>query len=174
MKDALKKKIKNIKLVILDVDGVLTNGQINIDEDGRELKMYSVLDGFGIVMLHKMGYKTAVISARASKAVAARATDLGISEIHLKAFPKMDAYQKVLKKFKLKDEHVCFIGDDLPDLALLKRVGFAVAVKNAMPEIKRVSDYTTKKQGGYGAVREVLELILKTNGQWTQVIKAVS
>lgn len=166
----MNSKIINLKVLILDVDGVLTNGQIVYDNEGREIKFYDVQDGLGIVMLHKFGIKTAIISARHSDAVEGRAKDLGISRIALGAFPKTKAFEDTLKDFNITPDEACFIGDDLPDLPLLKQVGFAVAVDNAHPEVKKIADYVTNKSGGYGAVREVCELILKVQGKWDDVI----
>ena len=154
----------------MDVDGVLTDGKIVINHRGEEIKVYDVQDGFGIVFFRKAGFKTAIISARSAKAVTARAQDLKIHKIYQDAYPKIDAYQKMLAAFKVSDEEICYIGDDLPDVPVLERVGFAVAVPNAVPEVKHVADYITQKHGGAGAVREVIELILKMQDKWPQVV----
>lgn len=167
----MNEKISKVKVLALDVDGVLTNGQIVYDSDGKELKFYDVQDGFGIVMMRKMGFKTAIISARKSDAVRVRAEDLGIDRIALGAFPKTKAFEEMLDDFKVSEEEVCFIGDDLPDLPLIKRVGFSVAVNNAHPMIKNIADYITSKSGGFGAIREVSELILKTHNKWDDVVQ---
>ncbi|HOW34924.1 MAG TPA: HAD-IIIA family hydrolase [Candidatus Omnitrophota bacterium] len=162
----MKDRIKKIKVLALDVDGVLTDGKIVFDSNGAETKFFDVQDGFGIVFFRKAGFKTAIVTARASKVVTLRAADLEIDKVYLDAFPKTHAYEKMLRGFKVKDNEVCFVGDDLPDLPVLKRVGFAVAVANAVPEVKKAAHYVTKKKGGNGAVREVVELILKTQGKW--------
>lgn len=172
MKNSLKKKIAKIRLVIFDVDGVLTDGRIIVDDNGQEIKNFHVQDGFGIVLLRKAGFKTAIISARATKAVVARANDLKIDRVFEAAFPKTTAYEGLLKEFQLKDEEVCFVGDDLPDLCVLKRVGLAITVPNAVDEVKKVAHYTTKKSGGHGAAREVVELILKTQGKWKAIVQS--
>jgi len=172
MTTQLIKKIKKIKLLILDVDGVLTNGEIIIDERGKEIKVFDVQDGFGIVFFQHAGYKTAILSARAAGAVMVRAKDLKITEICQNAYPKITVYKKLLRKLKLRDEHVCFMADDLPDIEVLKKVGFAVSVPNAVREVKKVTDYVTKREGGNGAVREVIELILKAQGKWSSILKA--
>ena len=150
----------------MDVDGILTDGRIIVDDTGKEIKIFDVKDGFGLVILKKAGIKTAIISARFSKAVTVRAKDLKIDKVYQDAQPKLDAYEALLKNLKLSDEEVCFIGDDLPDVAVLERVGFAVTVPSAAAEVKRVCDYITQKDGGKGAVRELIELILKTQGKW--------
>jgi 3-deoxy-D-manno-octulosonate 8-phosphate phosphatase (KDO 8-P phosphatase) len=164
-------KVAKVKLLLLDVDGVLTDGKIVIDDQGKETKIFNVLDGFGIVIFRKCGYKVAIISARAAGAVNARAKDLNIDKVYQAAFPKMDSYVKLLAEMKLKDEDICFIGDDLPDLGVLKRVGFAVTVPNAVAEVKKIAHYITTNTGGAGAVREVIEIILKTQGRWDNIIE---
>ncbi len=171
MKKRIKDNLKKIKILVLDVDGVLTNGQIVLDHQGEETKVFNVLDGFGMVLFRRCGHKTAIISARSAKAVTSRATDLEVDRIYQDANPKLDAYQSLLKEFNLKDEEVCFMGDDLPDLPLLKRVGFAVSVPNATQDIKKAAHYITKHRGGDGAVREVIELILKAQGKWKEVLE---
>ena len=142
----MKQRIQKIKLLALDVDGVLTDGKIIYDSRGEETKNFDVQDGFGIVFFQKAGFKTAIITARASKVVRARARDLKIHKLYQNAYPKIHAYQRMLQDFRLTDEEVCFIGDDLVDIPLLRRVGFAVAVPNAVPEAKRLAHYITKKE----------------------------
>lgn len=171
MTDALIDKIKKIKVLAMDVDGVLTNGTINLDEDGREIKMFNVYDGFGINVFQKIGYRTAIISARSSAAVSARAADLKIEKVFQDAFPKMNAYEQLLACFSVLDEEVCFIGDDLPDVPVLKRAGFAVSVPNGSQEAREAAHFVTRTPGGQGAVRELIELILKTQGQWQAVLE---
>ena len=170
----LKNKIKRIRLLIMDVDGVLTDGKIVLDHQGRELKFFDVQDGSAIVNFHRAGYKTAIISAKSAAAVKARAKDLGIDKIYQNAYPKRLAYRRLLQSLRLKDHEVCYIGDDLADLGVLKRVGFAVGVPNAIPEVKAVVHHVTRKRGGHGAVREVIELILKTQGKWTKIVETYS
>jgi 3-deoxy-D-manno-octulosonate 8-phosphate phosphatase (KDO 8-P phosphatase) len=163
MKDALKK----IKVLAMDVDGVLTDGRIIIDSNGVESKNFNVQDGFGIVFLKKCGIKTAIISARASGVVAHRAKDLKIDKVYVGVYPKISAYESMLEEFKVLDEEVCFIGDDLADLIVMRRCGFSVAVANAVFEIKQIADYVTVRRGGQGAVRETVELILQAQGLWS-------
>lgn len=162
MKDALKK----IKVVAMDVDGVLTDGRIIMDSNGVETKNFDVQDCFGIVFLRRCGIKTALISARESGVVAYRAKDLKIDKVYVGAYPKLGAYESMLEEFKVLDEEVCFIGDDLADLGILRRCGFGVAVANAVFEVKQIADHVTVRQGGRGAVREVIELILQAQGHW--------
>ena len=166
----MKNRIKKIKVLALDVDGVLTDGKIIFDSQGNETKNFDVQDGFGIVFFRKAGFKTAIITARASKVVTIRAADLNIDKIYQDAYPKINAYEELIRDLKVKDEEVCFMGDDLPDLPVLKRVGFAVSVINAAPEVKKAAHYITKHRGGKGAVREVIELILKSQGKWKRTL----
>ena len=163
MKNALKK----IKCVAMDVDGVLTDGRIIMDSNGVETKNFDVQDGFGIVFLKKCGIKTAIISARASGVIAHRAKDLQIDKIYVGVYPKLSAYESMLKEFKALDEEVCFIGDDVADLGVMRRCGFSVAVANAVFEVKQIANYVTVRQGGRGAVRETIELILQAQGHWS-------
>jgi 3-deoxy-D-manno-octulosonate 8-phosphate phosphatase (KDO 8-P phosphatase) len=162
----MKDVLRNIKVVAMDVDGVLTDGRIIVDSNGIELKNFDVQDGFGIVFLKKCGIKTAIISARESGVVAHRAKDLKIDKTYVGVYPKLSAYEDMLKEFMVQDEEVCFIGDDLADLCIMDRCGFAVAVANAVFEVKRIADHVTVKSGGRGAVREAIELILQAQGHW--------
>ena len=162
MKDALKR----IKVVAMDVDGVLTDGRIIMDSNGVETKNFDVQDGFGIVFLKKCGIKTAIISARESGVVAHRAKDLKIDKVYVGVYPKIGAYEGMLEEFKVQDQEVCFIGDDVADVSVMRRCGVAVAVANAVFEVKQIADYVTVRRGGAGAVREVIELILQAQGHW--------
>ncbi|MBF0331096.1 MAG: HAD-IIIA family hydrolase [Candidatus Omnitrophica bacterium] len=150
----------------MDVDGVMTDGRIIYDGDGLELKFFDVKDGYGISRARREGLKTAVISARSSTAVKARAKDLKFDKVYLDAYPKLSSYEKMLKAFGVSDEEVCFIGDDMPDVAILSRVGFSAAPANAVAEVKKIVDHVTVQEGGRGAVREVIEIILKAQGRW--------
>ena len=166
-------RAKKIKLLICDVDGVLTDGKIIYDSAGKELKNFNVQDGLGLVLLKKAGLQSAIISARVSGVVVHRAKDVQIDYVFTGVFPKLAAYDQLIKKLKVKDSEVCFVGDDLPDLGIMKRVGLAVAVSNAVIEVKRIAHYTTRKRGGEGAVREVTDKILKAQGFWPRILKEV-
>lgn len=174
MKRISRQKILKIKLLILDVDGVLTDGRIVLDDEGREIKFFDVQDGFGLVLFRKAGYKTAIISARSAHAVTARARDIAIDKVCQDACPKIDAYESLLKEWNLTDDEVCFMGDDLPDIGILKRAGLGVAVPNAVAEVQKAADHVTQNRGGHGAVREIVELILKTQGQWKKIVSNFS
>ncbi len=174
MKKDFQKRLKQVKLLLLDVDGVLTDGHIVFDSNGRELKFFDVQDGFGLVIFKRSGFKVAIISAKSAPAVSKRMKDLRIDKVYQNAYPKLKVYQRLLKEFRLTDKEICFVCDDLPDLAVLKRVGAKVAVPHAAAEIKKHAHYITKKSGGHGAVREIVELILKTQGKWQKCIKEFS
>ena len=155
----------------MDVDGVMTNGQIIYDSINRETKVFNVKDGYGIILLQRAGFRTAIISARAAQPVLYRARDLKIGRVYQGADPKITAYRCMLKDFRVRDEEVCFIGDDLPDIPLIRQVGLGVAVRDAAPDVRKAADYITRCRGGEGAVREIAELILKAKGVWTKILK---
>lgn len=169
----IEERAKKVKLLILDVDGVLTDGRIIYDNFGDELKFFNVNDGLGVYLLNKAGIKTVIITAKKTRAVIKRANDMRVAAVYSNHH-KLRIYQKVLKKFRVKDEEVCFMGDDLLDLSLIKRAGLAVAPPNAIAEVRNLSHYITKKEGGKGAVRELTEIILKSQGLWEKAISAYS
>lgn len=160
-----------IKLLILDVDGVMTDGRVVYADSGEELKFFDVRDGHGIKLLMRAGIEVALVTGRRSAVVQKRADDLGIGKVYQKALKKIEAYEEILSTGDLTDEQVAVVGDDLPDLPLLRRCGLAVCVKNGIDEAKKESDYITSNEGGRGAVREVCELILKAQGLWEKVTK---
>ncbi|MEW5746263.1 MAG: 3-deoxy-manno-octulosonate-8-phosphatase KdsC [Nitrospirota bacterium] len=157
---------KKIKLLALDVDGVLTDGSIVLDNDDNEYKAFHVRDGHGIVMLRQAGIPVAIITGRNSKVVDRRAKELGIAEVYQKCHKKTVAYEELLRKFGITDEEVAYIGDDVVDIPLFRRVGLAVAVADAADEAKEAARLVTTARGGRGAVREICDLILKANGKW--------
>jgi 3-deoxy-D-manno-octulosonate 8-phosphate phosphatase (KDO 8-P phosphatase) len=170
LKEGLKEKAQKIKLLLLDVDGVLTDGRIIYDSRGRDMKFFDVHDGLGVYLLKKIGISTILITAKGSRAIRPRARDMKVEEIFENISPKTAVLDRILKKYKVESSQVCFVGDDLVDLCLMKKVGFPIAVFNAAPEIKQVASYITLKEGGRGAVREVVELILKAQGKWEEVV----
>lgn len=169
--EELRHKAKKIKLLLLDVDGVLTDGRIIYDSRGRDLKFFDVHDGLGVHLLLRCGIKTILVTAKGSKAIRPRARDMGVEAVFENISPKSSILDKILKKYKLDASEVCFVGDDLVDLGLMKIVGFPIAVFNAAPDIKNAAAYITLRHGGRGAVREVAELILKSQGRWDEVTK---
>jgi 3-deoxy-D-manno-octulosonate 8-phosphate phosphatase (KDO 8-P phosphatase) len=166
----LTKKLQRIRILILDVDGVLTNGGIYLGAGGMELKRFDVQDGAGIRMLQSAGIKVGIITGRSSEAVETRARELQIEACYQGVKDKKDAFDKILKKYNITEESVCYVGDDIQDLSLIKFCGVGIAVKNARPEVKKAADYTTQAKGGESAVREVAELILKAQGKWKEII----
>jgi len=158
--------LKNMQVLVMDVDGVMTDGKIVFDSNGNELKFFCVKDGFGLARWHQLGKKSAIITARYSKPVEVRAKGLNIDLVFQDAYPKLEWYEKVLKEFGVKDEQVCYIGDDLADIPVMKRAGLGIAVANAAEETKGAADYVTKNAGGNGAVREVIEMILRSQDRW--------
>lgn len=167
----IEERAKKIKLLMLDVDGVLTDGRLIYDNFGGELKCFNVQDGLGFSLLHASGIKAVIITAKRSKSVLRRAREMGIVKVYEGAWQKLEIYQRILKKFKLLDEDICFIGDDLIDVPILKRAGFAVAVANGANEAKDCAHYLTQREGGKGAVREVIELILKSQNLWDGLVE---
>jgi len=165
----VKEKAKKIKLIIFDVDGVLTDGGIILDSKNNEFKMFHVRDGHGIKMLNKAGIKVAIITGRNSGVVKRRAKELGITELHQGIFRKSDVYDSLLKKYKFKDEEVAYMGDDVVDVKLLKRVGLPAVPADAVEEAKKWAVFISTKKGGRGAAREFIELILKSSGLWDSV-----
>jgi 3-deoxy-D-manno-octulosonate 8-phosphate phosphatase (KDO 8-P phosphatase) len=165
----ITQKAQLIKLLILDVDGVMTDGKVVYSDSGEELKFFDSRDGHGIKMLMRTGIDVAIITGRISKAVEHRAENLGIALVYQKALNKIEAYDEIASLKKLSDQYICAVGDDLPDIPVLRRAGFAVAVPDAVDEVKAVADYTTHRSGGNGAVREVCDLIMKAQRTWQTV-----
>ena len=171
VKQELRALASKIKLLLLDVDGVLTDGRIIYDSRGRDSKFFDVHDGMGVYALNKAGIRTVLITAKGSRSIIPRARDMRVSEVFADVSPKSSVLNKILKKYKVDIDEVAFVGDDLVDICLMKRVGFPIAVFNACPEVKLAASYITLKSGGRGAVREVAELILKSQNKWHEIVK---
>lgn len=157
----LRKKAKRIKMVIMDVDGVLTDGRIILGSKGEELKNFYVQDGQGIALALQKGLIIALVSGRKSKVVERRAEELRIKEVYQNIPAKIEVYHRLLSKYGLKDEEVSYIGDDLGDVLPLRKAGLALAPANGVEEVKDVVHYVTRATGGRGAVREAIDIILK-------------
>jgi 3-deoxy-D-manno-octulosonate 8-phosphate phosphatase (KDO 8-P phosphatase) len=170
-KEALIHKARIIELLLLDVDGVLTDGRILYDEKGNEIKVFHVQDGQGIRWLLKAGIRVGLLSGRSSRAVETRARELGISLLFQGVKDKKKLFPNLLRQTGLHPESVSFMGDDFIDFPLLKMVGLSVSVPNGHPLIQKEVDYVTKAPGGFGAVREVSELLLKARGRWPSLLK---
>ena len=162
--------LNNIKCILFDVDGVLTNGDIIYTEKGVEVKCFHVQDGLGITLARLAGLKTGILTSRQSKAVDLRAEQLKIDVVSQGSLNKLPKYLEIIKELNLSDEEICYIGDDVLDLPVLSRVGFSVAVANARDEVKKQCDYITSAAGGQGAVREVIDLILQHQKKFNAVI----
>ncbi len=165
------KKASDVELVLLDVDGVLTDGSIVIDSEGRELKFFNVRDGHAIKLLQRAGIPVGFISGRFSEATLRRAKDLSVDKVYVGAKDKLSVFHDLLEELGTSEKKVCYIGDDLVDIPVMRRVGFPVAVGDAMDEVKKVAVYVTSLPGGKGAVREVAEIILKSKGLWEELTR---
>lgn len=164
MTDSLIEQAKNIKLLILDMDGVLTDGKLHVLDDGIQFKSFNCYDGVGIKLLQKTGIEVAIITTHGSTLVDVRTRQLGITHVYKGAYEKIPAYEDLLKKLNLHEKEVAYVGDDLPDLPLIRRVGLGIAVNNAVDFVKSHAHWVTKNSGGNGAVREVCEFLMSAQG----------
>jgi 3-deoxy-D-manno-octulosonate 8-phosphate phosphatase (KDO 8-P phosphatase) len=162
----LSERAHAIKLLCLDVDGVLTDGSVYLGNNGEELKAFNIKDGFGLRAVQNVGVQVAIITGRQSLLVQRRADELGITHVYQGNSDKRAAFADLLKKLQLKPQQVAYVGDDFPDLPLMSKVGLAVAPNDAHNEVKAVAHWTTQNGGGRGAVREVCDLILQAQGHW--------
>ena len=162
-------KLKTIQMLLLDVDGVMTDGGIIYDGNGLETKVFNVKDGHGIKMLQRAGIQVGIITGRTSAVVDVRARELGIDLLYQGALRKLECYEDVKRRTGLADHQIAYVGDDVIDVPVMRRVGFAAAPCDALDEAKQVADYVTAQAGGRGAVREVCDLLLKGVGAWAEV-----
>ena len=165
----MKERLEKIKLLILDVDGVMTDGRIIFDSNGVESKFFNVKDGHGIKMLQRSGIEVGIISGRESAVVTNRAAELGIELVYQKSLDKLTPFRTILTDRGLSADQVAFIGDDLIDIPVLKLVGFAATPADACPEVIPYVHYVVSKGGGWGAVREVCDMIIKAQDKWEEV-----
>ena len=169
IREEIRQKASKIKLFISDVDGVLTRGEIILDGNGLEYKVFHVRDGHGIKLLMRAGVDVALITGRNSKVVNVRAGELGIEHVIQGAKEKLPAYQELKDRLGVVDEEVAYIGDDNVDLPVMRRVGLSIAVADAEPYVREAADMVTERRGGEAAVREVIDLILQARGDWERV-----
>jgi 3-deoxy-D-manno-octulosonate 8-phosphate phosphatase (KDO 8-P phosphatase) len=162
---AVEERARSIRLAIFDVDGVMTDGTLYIGAQGEAFKAFNILDGHGMKMLQAAGVATAIISGRSSEAVARRATELAIEHVVQGSSDKVASFEALIASLDLTADQCAFVGDDLPDLAVMRRCGLAVAVANAAEPVKAAAHYVTSASGGRGAVREFCELVLRAQGQ---------
>ena len=171
---ALRKRAAKIKLLLMDVDGTMTDGSVTLASQGDgsalEIKTFNAHDGQGLTLAQAAGLRTGCITGRESAALLRRAHEMKMEFIYMKQPLKMPAYEEILRKAGVQDEAVAYVGDDLPDIPLMRRTGLAIAVGDAVPEVKGVAHYTTKALAGHGAIREAVEVILKCKGIWETMI----
>ncbi len=167
----LEERCQQIELILADVDGVLTSGQIIFDNQGIETKQFHIHDGLGIRLWQRAGYRFGVITGRSSHIVKVRAAELNIELVRQAAEDKWPVAQEILNQLELEPRQACYIGDDLPDLPVMRAVGLGVAVANACPEARESAHHVTKLSGGEGAVRETIEMILKAQRRWDDLIQ---
>ena len=167
----IERRAARLKLLLMDCDGVLTDGRITLLENGDEQKSFHTRDGHGLVLLHRAGIQSGIISGRRSSAVERRARDLGITYVRQLALNKIKDFEEILKAAGLDEAEVAFIGDDVTDVPLMRRSGLGVAVADASDETRAAAHYVTGLPGGFGAVREVCELILKAQGRWADLMR---
>lgn len=170
----IERRARRIKLVLMDCDGVMTDGSLWLTADGDEQKAFNARDGQGITLCHRAGVKTGIISGRQSSAVDRRAQDLKMSYVSQYAKDKIKALDEILKEADLSEDECAYIGDDLGDVSVMQRVELAVAVADAVTETKQAAHYVTRLPGGHGAVREVCEIILKAQGRWEELMDQFS
>ncbi|MCD6533595.1 MAG: HAD-IIIA family hydrolase [Deltaproteobacteria bacterium] len=166
----MKEKILPIKALIMDVDGVLTDGRIIIDSNGVESKQFDVRDGHGLKMLARSGVSLALLTGRRSPVVGYRAAELGIDIVFQRCHDKLKAFRQICRRLGLNDHEIAYIGDDVVDISVLLKVGFAATVADADPELVAVVDWQSSRPGGRGAVRELCQLIMQTQGTWDKAM----
>ena len=167
----VERRARRIKLLLMDCDGVLTDGRLELLESGDEQKTFHAHDGQGISLFHRAGLKTGIISGRTSSAVERRAQDLSMAYVRQSARDKVKALEEIMAAADVTLDECAYIGDDLGDIPVMLRVEFAVAVADAVGETKLAAHYVTELKGGHGAVREVCDLILKAQGHWHELMK---
>jgi 3-deoxy-D-manno-octulosonate 8-phosphate phosphatase (KDO 8-P phosphatase) len=170
----LRKRAEQIKVLLMDVDGTMTDGSVmflsQADGTALEIKNFDAHDGQGLTLAHTAGIRTGCITGRESPALLRRAKEMSMEFIYMKQPTKIPAYEDILKKAGVADSGVAYVGDDLPDLPVMHRVGLAIAVGDAVSEVKKAAHFTTRAFAGKGAIREAVELILKSKGIWEQMI----
>ncbi|MCA1594006.1 MAG: HAD hydrolase family protein [Acidobacteria bacterium] len=167
----IERRAASVKLLLLDCDGVLTDGRITLIGEGDEQKSFHTRDGHGLVLLHRAGLRSGIISGRTSGAVVRRARDLGITYVRQGALNKVEVFEELMAGAGVDESEAAFVGDDVTDIPLMRRCGLSVAVADAVAETRAAAHCVTNLPGGFGAVREVCELILKAQGRWAELMK---
>jgi 3-deoxy-D-manno-octulosonate 8-phosphate phosphatase (KDO 8-P phosphatase) len=173
MDKSIKDKVSLVKLIISDVDGVLTDGAVYKSDNGNEYKKFNVTDGSGVAVARAVNLKIALISGRYSKTTELRAKELRIKNVYNGTLDKIEPYFKLKKKYKLSDDEIAYIGDDIIDLPVMNKVGVPIAVNNAVDLVKNIALYITNKNGGNGAFREAIDWILNTQGKYEEALHIV-
>ena len=166
----MNEKLQHIKLLLLDVDGVLTDGRIIWNADGVETKFFNVKDGHGIKLLQRAGIQVGIITGRISPVVDLRAKELGIEILYQGAFNKLDRYNEIKAKTGLSDHQIAYMGDDVIDIPVMRRAGFSAAPADAVPEVLLIAQFVSGCNGGMGAVRELCDLLVKGSGKWQELV----
>lgn len=167
---SLQERAGPIELMLSDVDGVLTDGSVVFDNQGIETKQFHIADGLGIQLWRRAGYRFGMVTGRSSHIVRLRAAELGVELVRQGVEDKLAVVQQIAAEFGLQPHQICFIGDDLPDLAVVRQVGLGIAVSDACEELRRAAHFVTRRAGGRGAVREAIEVILKAQGRWDDFV----
>jgi len=170
--ETIQTKAARIRLLLFDVDGVLTDGKILVHPDGSESKRFDIRDGTALVWAHRAGLMTGLISGRVSACTTHRAAQLGIPIVHQSALAKAETYEQIVREHHFRDEEVAFMGDDLLDLPVLARVGLSAAPADGAPAVRERVDWVSESRGGDGAVRELIELVLQAQHRWDEVVSA--
>ncbi|WP_277058097.1 HAD family hydrolase [Trichlorobacter lovleyi] len=166
----MNEKLKHIELLLLDVDGVMTDGRIIWDANGTEIKFFNVKDGHGIKLVQRAGIQVGIITGRVSPVVDLRAKELGIEILYQGSLRKQESYDEIKRRTGLADHQIAYMGDDVIDVPVMRRVGFSAAPADALPEVLKVADYVACARGGWGAVRELCDLLLKGRGMWQELV----
>lgn len=172
MEISYKQILHKINTFIFDVDGVLTNGMLTIMPDGELVRHMNVKDGYAMKLALNKGFRVCIISGGTNQAVKSRLAALGIEDIYLGSHDKIKQYQEIIEKYNLQADNILYMGDDIPDLPVMKKVGLSCCPNDAVPEIQQISKYISNKKGGEGCVRDVIEQVLKVNGKWNDYFDA--
>ncbi len=172
LSDRIRSSFLKVTFLLLDVDGIQTDGRLPFDADGRECKTFHVFDGAGVAYWKRVGHRVGFLSGRESIPVRKRAEELGVHELHLGRGRKIEVLEDICSRLGLSEEQICYMGDDFLDLPVLRRVGVPITVPQARPEVKESCVYITETPAGQGAVREVVELLLKAQGRFQEILEA--
>jgi 3-deoxy-D-manno-octulosonate 8-phosphate phosphatase (KDO 8-P phosphatase) len=167
---SLSAKAARIKLLLFDVDGVLTDGKVIVHSDGSESKSFAIRDGIAVVWAQRAGLRVGFLSARTSPTTPHRAAQIGVTLVYQGVRSKIETYEKILATEHVADQEIAYMGDDIVDLAVLRRVGFSAAPADAVAEVKALVDWVSKEDGGQGAAREMIETILRAQGRWDEIV----